>query len=151
MKPFPADSRIDLVDEARHDLCSQFAQAVRGGTWQVRVRLDSSSGAAWFYEHYDNQWHKRDAAVQDPQLVAAIAEQLDDLASKPHGDAFQVSRRMAADWRDTDISFHREKIESHVNESLEAYLLGLLFLDHRDAGQDVRRRIRGGLHKSRQG
>lgn len=144
MKTSPTRSQADLTDTARHELCSQFAQSLRGGALQVRVRLHPQTGEAWFYEHRNNQWHKRDAVIRDANLFASVADQLTLLGSKPQGDAVKITLHSAADWQDTDLTFHRDAVAEHLVKNLESHLLSLLFRDHRDSGQDYRRHIQTG-------
>lgn len=144
MKPSLPSTQTDVVDTARHELCSHFAQSLRGGALQVRVRMHRQTGEAWFYEHRDNHWHKRDEAIRDPQLFESIADQLTLLASKPLGDAIKVTLHDSADWHDTDVTFRRDAITGHLQKSLESHLLGLLFRDHHDSQKDSRRRIHTG-------
>lgn len=148
MTPNPLSSGNLPIDEARHKLCSQFAQCLRAGSVRVRVRLHPQSGEAWFYEHRENTWHKRELVLCEPALVAAVTEELALLASKPHGDGVNVTQHSASDWHDTEVAFHREAIERHLDGKLESYLLGLLFLGRHDSKQDVRRHVQPGPRRS---
>lgn len=142
---------MDSVDTARHELCQEFAKSLRDGALQVRVRLHPQMGEAWFYEHRENQWHKRDAVIRDPQLIAALTEQLELLASKPQGDAVKVILHSSADWHDTDVTFHRDAVKAHLGRLLETHLMGLLFRDHRDSGKDIRRHLQTGPRRTGRG
>lgn len=136
------------VDEARRKLGAHFAKTLRGGSFRVRVRLHRPLGAAWFYEHRDNTWHKQDVTLSDPALVQAVTDELALLASKPHGDVLQVQVHDAADWHETELQFDRNVIEQHLNDQLESYLAGLLFHDPHDSKQDVRRHVQPGPRHS---
>lgn len=141
MKSSHFASKQDAADAARRMLCVFFAQTLRGGSFRARVRLHQPLGAAWFYEHHNNTWHKQDVALEDPALAESVTNELALLASKPHGDAVQVTQHTASDWQETDIQFERSKIERHIDHKLESYLAGLLFGDHHDSKQDVRQNM----------
>lgn len=151
MKTSSTRSPADLTDTARHELCAQFAKSLRGGALQVRVRLHPQTTEAWFYEHRDNQWHKRDAVIRDADLFANVADQLTLLGSKPHGDAVKVTLHNSADWHDTDLTFHREAVADHLEGALESYLLGLLFRDHHDSAKDSRHQVQTGPRRPGRG
>ena len=151
MKTSSTSSQNDFIDTARHELYSQFAHSLRGGALQVRVRLHPLTGEAWFYEHRDNQWHKRDTVLRDANLYASVTDQLTLLESKPQGDSVKVTLHNSADWHDTDLTFHRDAVAGHMEKNLETHLLGLLFKDHRDSGKDSRRHIQTGPRFSGRG
>lgn len=140
------------IDEARRQLCAQFARMLRGGSFHVRVRVHPQTSEAWFYEHRNNTWHKQDAGLNGPKLIEAVKEELALLASKPHGDMLQVVKHAATDFQDTDLQFNRESLVRHLDDKLESFLMGALFRDHHDSGKDVRRHVRndprygGGQH-----
>ena len=52
-------------------------------------------------------------------------------------------RHTAADHSDTDLHFHREKLESHLGDKLEWLLMGWLFRDNHEAKKDARHAVRG--------
>ena len=132
------------ADEARAELCQRVACMLRDGAVGVRVRLDSPTGEAWFYEHKSNAWHKQADVIHDRTLACALSEQLDILASKPDGDILKIARHDASDWHETDLHFRRDAIAHRLDDKLESYVLGLLFGDHHDSKQDIRRHPRSG-------
>lgn len=134
----------DAADAARRTLCAFFAQTLRQGSFRTRIRLHQPLGAAWFYEHSNNTWHKQDVTLEDPALVEAVTDELALLASKPHGDIVHVAQHTASDWKETDIQFERDALERHLDHRLEGYLAGLLFGDRHDSKQDVRRQMHNG-------
>lgn len=151
MKTSISSKSTDLTDAARHELCSYFARYLGGGALQVRVRLHPQTGEAWFYEHRDNQWHKRDSLTRGSEFHSALTEQLALLASKPRGDAVNVAVHDSADWHDTDLTFHRDTVQPHLDRELESHLMGLLFRDHRDSGKDARRHVQTGPRRPSRG
>jgi hypothetical protein len=136
------------VDEARHEICRRFAEMLNAGAYRVRVRLserDGKGAEAWFYMHRNNAWTKAPGAVAAPSLVAAIEEEMDLLASKQHGDECSTRQNKSADWKETDVRFHRDKLEPRLGKNLESYLMGVLFRDEHASKKDRRRPIlRGG-------
>lgn len=151
MKTNAVSHSMDSLDAVRQELCREFARSLHSGALQVRVRLHPQAGEAWFYEHRDNQWHKRDVVIRDPQLLAAVTEQLELLASKPQGDALKVTVHDSADWHDTDLTFRVDSVQPHLDRELESHLMGLLFRDHHDSGKDVRRHIQNGPRRAGRG
>lgn len=133
------------VDQARELLCRVFARMVKAGSFTVRTRLVLSADRpveAWFYGHGASGWQKEAEGVTDHELVGAIDEVVEMLASKEHGDEWSAKQHSSADCRDTDIQFHRDKLQTHADKQLESYLLGLLFRDRHDSKKDSRRAIR---------
>jgi len=108
----------------------------------MRIRLHQPLGAAWFYEHHHNTWHKQDVVLENLALVQMVLQELALLASKPHGDLLQVTRHTGTDWQETEFQFPKAEIERHLDDNLETYLDGLLFRDRHDSRQDARRRVR---------
>ena len=139
MKSNANPSSRHAIDGARRVLCAYFAQTLRDGSSRMRIRLHTSLGAAWFYEHHHNTWHKQEFLLEDPALIQAVTEELVSLSSKPHGDIVQVTHHSAADWQEIDIQFLPTVVEQHLGDKLESYLTGLLFGDHHDSNQDSRR------------
>jgi hypothetical protein len=133
------------VDQARQFLCREFARSMNAGNFTVRVRiarLSTGPVAAWFYSHRDDGWHKEPESVTDRELVVALDETLDMLASRGHCDEWLSRRHKAADHCDTDLQFHREKLEGHLGDNLEWLLTGLLFRDNHESKKDVRHSVR---------
>jgi hypothetical protein len=140
-----ATSGSSAVDKARALLCQVFARMVNAGSTAVRTRIVQSSGEpveAWFYAHSDDGWQKDPGGVTDRELVRALHESLEMLASKKHGDEWSARQQSSGDWLDTDIQFHRDKLEKRGGKKLESALMGLLFRDSHDSKKDVRRSIR---------
>ncbi len=130
------------VDDVRQILCAHLAQTLRGGVLSVKVRVFDSPCEALFYAHSDNVWHIQDLAFRDAARVRALADELTRLAAKPHGDLVQVRQHATPHWRETELQFANEAIKRHSGGSLESYIRGILFGDHHDSKQDVRRRMR---------
>jgi hypothetical protein len=133
------------IDQARQFLCREIARSMNAGKFSVRVRiarLSTGPVAAWFYSHRDDGWHKEAESVTDRELVIALDETLDMLASKGHCDEWLSRRHRAADHSDTDLQFHREKLDAQLGERLESVLAGLLFRDGHESKKDVRHAIR---------
>lgn len=135
------------VDEARTEMCRRFAGLMNAGSYQVRVRLplaDGKPSEAWFYGHRDNTWHKESDIIKNAALVAAIAEEVDLLASKKHSDDWSVRQNSARDWKEIEIKFQREPLAEHLGNKLASFLLGLLFHDPHDSKKDRREQVRRG-------
>lgn len=133
------------VDEARQVICREFARMLNAGTFTVRVRVaHSGDGAAeaWFYAHRSRGWRKEPDAITDPELVSAITETLDMLASRQHTDEWSVRRNKSRAYDDTDVQFHREKLEHRLGAKLGSALAGVLFRDSHDSKKDKRHAIR---------
>lgn len=141
MKPAGTPTSQRSIDEARRVLCAYFVQTIRGGSFRMRVRLHKPLGAAWFYEHHDNTWHKQDFALEDTGLVQAVTEELALLATQSHGDVVHVTQHTAADWHEIDIQFVRVAVERNLDKKLDAYIAGVLFGDRHDSHQDMRRQM----------
>lgn len=138
-------SGSSAVDQARQLMCRAFARMVNAGSYTVRTRIVHSAGKpteAWFYAHSDTGWHKEPDGVTSHELVRALEEEAQLLASKGHGDEWSVKVHSSADSHDTDLQFHRDKLEQRVGQKLESALMGLLFRDSHDSKKDVRRSIR---------
>jgi hypothetical protein len=133
------------VDEARQLICREFARLLNSGNFVVRVRIVVTEGQpaeAWFYSHRDNDWHKESAAITERTLVQALAETLDMLATREHADEWLARKRISADYHDTEMKFHRDKLESRLGAKLASVLEGLLFHDSHNSKKDKRRNIR---------
>lgn len=133
------------IDQARELLCRTFARMVNAGSVTVRTRIvlsDQEPVEAWFYAHGGDGWQKDPEGVTGRELVRALQEATEMLASKGDGDEWSVKQHSSADCHDTDIQFHREKIQHRVGRKLESALMGLLFRDAHDSKKDVRRSIR---------
>jgi hypothetical protein len=133
------------IDRARELLCRELARMVNAGASALRVRIVGAASEpteAWFYSHAADGWRKEMERVTEPELVAALEETLDMLASKGRGDEWSTRQHASADSRDTDFQFHRDKLEGRVGDALESVLTGLLFRDGHDSKKDSRRSIR---------
>jgi hypothetical protein len=133
------------VDAARQVLCREFAQSINDNKFTVRVRLVETAGKpaeALFQAHDGRGWHKAGEPITDRLFVKALNETLEMLASTEHHDAWSVRQQSHADGHDTELKFHREKLAGYLGDKLESALMGLLFRDHHDSSQDVRRSIR---------
>lgn len=133
------------IDEARQLICHEFARMLNAGIFTVRVRVDlvdKEPAEAWFYGKSESKWHKQAFAVNDKTLLRAVEEALETLLSRQHADEWSVRRATSADWRDTDLHFHREKLEQRLGKKLESMLTGILFHDAHSSKKDVRRNIR---------
>lgn len=133
------------VDQARQLLCREFARMLNAGTFTARVRIAHSSDGpaeAWFYAHRSRGWRKEPDAITDPELVSSIKETLDMLASREHTDEWSIRRHENPAYDDTDVQFHREKLEHRLGEKLESALAGVLFRDSHDSKKDKRHAIR---------
>ncbi len=133
------------VDEARQWICREFARLLNAGNFVARVRIVKTGGEpseAWLYAHRDNDWHKEPGVITDRNLVQALAETLDMLATREHADEWLARKRNSADYHDTEMKFHREKLETRLGAKLESVLWGVLFHDSHDSRKDKRRNIR---------
>jgi hypothetical protein len=133
------------IDQARQLLCREFARSMNAGHFTVRVRiarLPTGPVAAWFYCHRDDGWHKEPESITDRELVNALDEMLDMLVSNGHCDKWSPRRQTAADHSDTDLQFHREKLEKHMGDKLEWLLIGLLFRDKHESKKDMGHAVR---------
>jgi hypothetical protein len=137
-------NEVTLVDEARQLICHRFARMLNAGSFSVRVRITQSPGeeAARFYSHRHNEWHKDADPITDPQLVQAVDETMEMLASREHTDQWLARKHSSSDYRDVDLQFHRDKLEHRLGAQLEAALAGFLFRDSHASAKDVRRGIR---------
>lgn len=143
MSSAKAESRA--VDEARQLICREFARMINAGTSTTRVRIVRAGGEpteAWFYSHGDEGWHKEPGGITDQKLVRALEQTLEMLASREHTDEWSARTQASSDYHDTDVRFHREKIDSRLGKQLESALTGLLFRDSHDAKKDKRHAIR---------
>jgi hypothetical protein len=134
-----------VIDDARQLICREFARLLNDGNSMVRVRVARSGGKpseAWFYSHRDNDWRKEPGGITDRPLVEALAETLEMLATREHGDEWSARKRTSADYHDTEVKFHRAKLESRLGVKLESALAGLLFRDSHDSKKDERHAIR---------
>jgi hypothetical protein len=133
------------VDEARQLICREFARMLSKGMLTVRVRIElveKEPAEAWFYGETEDRWHKRPGGVKGRALVRAIEESLDALASRKHADEWSARRSASADWRDTQLHFHADKVEEWPARKIESALMGTLFRDAHASKKDVRRNIR---------
>ena len=133
------------IDQARELLCRVIARVVNTGSYTVRLRIVQKSGEpaeVWFYAHRNDGWQKEPDNVTDPVLARAMHETVDMLYSRGHGDDWSLRQHVSSDYRDTDIKFHREKLQDRLGEKLDDRLTGLLFRDTHDSKQDSRRAIR---------
>ena len=140
-----AKAESSAVDEARRVICREFARMLNAGTSTTRVRIVQSSGEpteAWFYSHGDDGWHKEPGGITDPKLVLALEETLEMLASREHTDEWSARKQASSDFHDTELKFHRDKVESRLGDQLESALSGLLFRDRHDSKKDKRHAIR---------
>lgn len=140
-----ANAASARIDEARQVIGREFARMLNGGRFHVRVRVlrkDGASTAAWFYSHHDEGWHKEPEEITDRELLAAIEETLEMLVSREHADAWSTHRHTTADFQDTDVRFHGEKLVDRMGDKLESVLTGILFHDSHDSSKDKRRNIR---------
>lgn len=136
-----------LLDTARTEICNRFAALLNAGARQVRVRVSLTGKepqAIWFYSHQNNEWHKSTDELTAPDVVGLVAEQMELIGSKPHGDVCSSRRHQAADFVDTDLTFHDDKIAGHVGDGLATFVFGLLFRDDHDSNQDRRQSLRHG-------
>lgn len=147
----PSQPAVDSshADAARAELCRRVAAALHGGSVRLRVRLEFTPENACFYEHRENAWHKQGAMVADALAVQALHEQLDILASKPRGDDLQVTRHAVSGGQEIELHFRGEHIKSRLQSGLDSYVRGLLFGDHHDSRQDVRRQMNRGPQHSK--
>lgn len=133
------------IDKAREMLSRIVARIVKEGSSMMRLRVVQRSGEpveAWFYAHHDDGWRKEPDVVADPELARALHETAEMLASHEHGDDWSLRQHAAADHRDTELKFHREKLEGRLGAKLESAISGLLFRDSHDSKKDSRRAIR---------
>lgn len=140
-----AKNGSSAVDQARELLCLVFARMVNAGSFTVRTRIVQRSDEpveAWFYAHHADGWQKEPDAVTDRALVRGLQETVAMLASKGHHDEWSAKQHSSADYHDTDIQFHAEKLRNRIGKELESTLMGLLFRDSHDSKQDLRRAIR---------
>jgi hypothetical protein len=134
-----------VVDTARATLCRQFSEFLKEGASHVRVRLHRKGDAvdeAWFYAHHANQWKKQGAGVTQADLMAALEQDLEMLASRGKRDGLTIRKAVASDATDYDFQFQPDLAQAHPHVSLETTLLGILFRDAHASGGDVRRSIR---------
>jgi hypothetical protein len=139
----PASPSNLPTESARQFLCHRMSTLLADGACQVRIRLQAEPPSVQFYRHQDNTWRRLEEYVRDRPLVEALADDLEMLASKPHGDRVEIRRQAASHYCDTDFRFEREAISQHLYQHLDSYLYGLLFRDHHDSKQDSRRQMRG--------
>lgn len=133
------------VDTARQLLCRQFAHSLNCQKFTVRVRISQPAGQpseAHFSAHDGHGWHKEGEAITEANLVDALDETLDMLASSPHHDAWSVRKEVHADAHETEIRFHHDQLVPHLGQKLESALAGILFRDHHDSSQDMRTHFR---------
>jgi hypothetical protein len=133
------------VDKARQLISREFARLLNAGNYLVRVRIvriGDEPAEAWFYAHHDNDWHKESGGITDRALVLALVETLEMLATKEHADEWSARKRASADYHDTEVKFHSDKLKSRLGGKLESALAGLLFRDAHDSKKDKRRAIR---------
>jgi len=133
------------VDQARQLLRSECARSMSAGHYTVRVRITQSGGeavGAAFFFHGGKGWKKQPERITDRKLVEGLAETLEMLVSKKHGDECLVRRQKAASGHDTDLQFHPEKFAGRLGAKLESALDGVLFRDSHDSKKDARRSIR---------
>ena len=137
-----------VVDEARRELCRLVVEACEQGAVNVKVRVnldaDGQPAAVWVYGHLENAWRKLTTTIGDRQVAAAIAGELDRLASAPHADECSLRRQEVADRIEVEIKFHRDAIDSHRGENLGSYLFGILFYENKSDQQSRRKTIRRG-------
>jgi len=134
-----------VIDKARQLICREFARLLNDGNSMVRVRIARTGGKpseAWFYAHRDNDWQKEPQVITDQPLVEALAETLEMLATREHTDEWSARKRTSADYHDTEVKFHREKLDPRLGAKLESVLVGLLFRDSHDSKKDKRHAIR---------
>lgn len=133
------------IDKAREMLCRFLARIVNEGSSMMRLRVVQRSGEpveTWFYAHHDDGWRKEPEVVDDPELVRALHETAEMLASHEHGDEWSLRQHATADHLDTELKLHREKLEGRLGAKLEDAISGLLFRDGHDSKKDSRRAIR---------
>lgn len=135
------------VDQARQELCRLIVDGCEQGASNIKVRVNLKDGqpaAVWGYAHLDDQWQKLATSIGDPPIAAAVAEELNRLASAAHADQWSFRRQEFADRIEAEIKFHREVIDSHRGDNFESYLFGVLFYEPKAAKQSRRSSIRRG-------
>jgi hypothetical protein len=140
-----AKSASQSVDEARDRICHEFARMLNSGAWTVRIRIATmpeGNNEVWFYSHRANLWRKEPDRVTDPELVLAIEETVEMLATRERADEWTIRRHDSHDVHDFVVRFHRGKLEQRLGANLESALEGLLFRDGHDSKRDKRRAIR---------
>ena len=140
----PVSRSNDQVDDARHALCHSLAEGLRGGATAFQVRFHQVKdlpAEAWVYSHVKNDWHKRDDFSIGVPLVAELFDQCVTLASREYADVWTLRRTDHRDRTDFELKFRHEAIAEHLNDGLEKYLMGCLFLGHHDSGKDSRHRM----------
>ena len=133
-------------DDVQRELCQRLAVAMRTGIFgfQIRCIKQGESGPeAWIYVHQDHQWEKRDDLALPSSLTSDLLEQMELISTREYSDAWTCRRISHSDRTDFELKFRREHVESHLDNNLESYLYGALFLAQHDSGKDARRRIRG--------
>lgn len=136
-----------VVDHARKELCRLIIHGCEQGATNIKVRVNLGDGqptAVWVYGHIGNEWQKLTTTIGDPEIAAAVAGELNRLASAPHTDDLSLRRLEFADRLEAEIKFHRDAIDSHRGENFESYLFGLLFYEPKAAKQSRRSSIRRG-------
>jgi hypothetical protein len=134
-----------FFDEAREIICHRFARMLHTGSFSVRVRIVTVLGkvaAVWFYAHRSDGWHKGRDPITHPQLVRALEDTLNMLASKGHAEQWSARKHSGSDYHDVDVQFHRRKLATRLGDELESALAGLLFRDAHHPTKDERRSIR---------
>ena len=135
------------VDQARQELCRLIVHGCDQGASNIKVRVNLGDGqptAVWVYGHIDNEWQKLTTTIHDPQIAAAVAEELDRLASAAHADQWSLRRQEFGDRIEAEIKFHRDAIDPHRGDNFESYLFGVLFYEPKAAKHSVRNSIRRG-------
>lgn len=133
------------VDQARQLLRSECARSMSAGHYTVRVRITQTNGepvGAGFYFHGPKGWKKQPEQITDRKLVQGLAETLEMLVTKEHGDECLVRRSKASDGYDTDLQFHPDRFANRLGAKLESVLEGVLFRDSHDSKKDKRSSIR---------
>lgn len=135
------------VDQARRELCRLVVRGCEKGASNIKVRVNLEEGqpaTVWVYAHVDDKWQKLSTTIRDPLVAAAVAEELNRLASAAHADQWNFRRQELADRIEAEIKFHRDVIDSHRGDNFESYLFGVLFYEPKAAKQSRRSSIRRG-------
>ena len=135
------------VDHARREFCRLVVHGCEQGALNIKVRVNLCDGqptAVWGYGHINNEWQKLTTTIHDPQIAAAVAEELDRLASAAHADQWSLRRQEFGDRIEAEIKFHRDAIDPHRGDNFESYLFGVLFYEPKAAKHSGRNSIRRG-------
>jgi hypothetical protein len=137
-------SSTDSVDVARHALCHSLAGGLCSGATAFQVRFHRTKETpteTWVYSRARDDWRKRDDFSLSGPAIAELFEQCVTLANREYADIWTLRRTDHGDRTDFELKFRHEAIAGHLDDGLEKYLMGCLFLGHHDSGKDSRHRM----------